>query len=102
MEVELFDDKEFTNNKLDHALITMKNIVARKQTQWSSRETKLFLAALSQITDRDKENWVTMNKSDIIEILEMDARDTNKLRSLFKDVANKSWVQYYAKIPKYV
>ena len=92
--MEKYDGSTVNPTMLDNALVVMANSLARKQTKWSVREVKLFLTALSQIKTRDKDNWVTLNKSDIIKKLEMDARNTNKLRGLFKDVATKSWVQF--------
>ena len=92
--MEKKDNSMLNHNVLDNALVVMANTLARKQTKWSVREVKLFLTALSQIKTRDKDNWVTMNKVDIIKKLEMDSRDTNKLRKLFQDVAEKSWVRF--------
>ena len=92
--MEKKDNSMLNHNVLDNALVVMANTLARKQTKWSVREVKLFLTALSQIKTRDSDNWVTMNKVDIIKKLEMDSRDTNKLRKLFQDVAEKSWVRF--------
>lgn len=92
--IEKFDDTVLTRSDFDNALVVMANTIARKQTKWNVREVKLFLSALSKIKNRDNENWVTLKKSDIIKKLEMDPRDTNKLRKLFQDVAEKSWVRF--------
>lgn len=94
IEMEYFDERDFSKNSLDNALVVMSNAIARKQTKWSARETKLFLSALSQIKWRNAEDWVTLSKKDIIKKLGMDTRDSNKLRNIFKEVAKKSWVEF--------
>lgn len=92
--IELEDSREMTQNLLDNALVVMHNQLARKQTKWSVRETKLFYSALSQIKWRDKDDWVRLKKSDIVEKIEMDKNDTAKLRKLYQEVMKKSLVQF--------
>lgn len=94
MGAELESNRELTKNELENALVVMSNAIARKQTKWSARETKLFFTALSQIKWRSEDNWVTMNKADVIEKLEMDPNDTSKLRNLFKNVVKKSYIEF--------
>lgn len=92
--IELEDGREMTQNLLDNALVVMHNQLARKQTKWTARETKLFYSALSQIKWRDTDDWVRLKKSDIVEKIEMDKNDTAKLRKLYQEVMKKSLVQF--------
>lgn len=92
--LELEDGREMTQNLLDNALVVMHNQLARKQTKWSARETKLFYTALSQIKWRDTDDWVRLKKSDIVDKIEMDKNDTAKLRKLYQEVMKKSLVQF--------
>lgn len=93
-ELEFFNNRKMTDNQLENALIVMHNQLARKQTKWNARETKLFFSALSQIKWRDDENWVRLKKSEIVSKLELDPRDTNKLRDMFQSVMKKSLIQF--------
>lgn len=94
VEIELVDIKKMSKNELDNALVVMHNQLARKQTKWNARETKLFYSALSQIKWRDENNWVCLKKADIVEKLGIDRRDTNKLRMMYQEVMKKSFVQF--------
>ena len=94
VEIELENERNLNKNELDNALVVMHNQLARKQTKWSARETKLFYSALSQIKWRDDESWVRLKKSDIVEKLEIDKRDTNKLRAMFQEVMKKSMIKF--------
>lgn len=94
MSAEKNSDRDLNKNSLDKALVVMANTLARKQTQWSVRETKLFLTALSQIKWRTEDNWVVLNKKEVCEMLEMDPNDISKLRNLFQTVATKSWISF--------
>lgn len=96
VEIELKSERKISKNKLDNALVVMHNQLARKQTKWNARETKLFYAALSQIKWRDDNNWVCLKKADIVDKLEIDKRDTNKLRKMYEDVLKKSYVKFGA------
>lgn len=86
--------KKMEHNELENALVVMSNTLARKQTLWSVRETKLFYSALSQIKTRDESNFVKLKKKDLIHKLKIDKRDTNKLRAMFQEVMKKSFVKF--------
>lgn len=92
--LEIYSERNLSKNELDNALIVMHNQLARKQTKWNARETKLFFSALSQIKWRDDENWVRLKKADIVDKLELDPRDTNKLRQMYKSVMRKSLIEF--------
>lgn len=94
VQIELLDITKMSKNELDNALVVMHNQLARKQTKWSARETKLFYAALSQIKWRDENNWVCLKKADIVEKLEIDKRDISKLRTMYQEVMKKSMIKF--------
>lgn len=80
-----------TNSVNEKSLVVMANTLARKATRWTAPETKLFLAAVSQIQSIDDESWVTMSKADTIQAIGI---GKNELRSTAEQVAKKSWVQF--------
>lgn len=94
MELEKCNNRTLSKNELDNALVVMANTLARKQTRWNARENKLFLTALSQIKRRDSENWVRLSKADVVAKLDIDPRDTNKLREMFLSVMHKSMLKF--------
>lgn len=83
-----------TQNELEQARVTLKNMLIRKQTKWSVTEVKLFYSALSQIKKRDEKSWVKLNKKDVIELLNMNKEYASNLRNLFISVMKKSFVQF--------
>lgn len=92
--MEVLNTRDMAGNDLENALVVMHNQLARKQTKWNARETKLFFTALSQIKWRDSENWVRLSKAAIIETLEIDPHDTNKLRDMYVKVMHKSLIKF--------
>lgn len=92
--LEQENKRNLSTNELDNALVVMHNELARKQTRWNVRETKLFYSALSKIRWRDENNWINLKKKDVVEILEIDKRNTNKLRKMFEGVLKKSYIKF--------
>lgn len=92
--MEVLNTRDMAGNDLENALVVMHNQLARKQTKWNARETKLFFTALSQIKWRDSENWVRLPKVDIVEKLGLDPRHSNELRSMFHSVMRKSLIKF--------
>ena len=81
-----------TNSVTEKSLVVMANTLARKATRWTAPETKLFLAAVSQIQSIDAESWVKMNKDDVIKATGID--NSRNLRDLFESVRIKSGVHF--------
>ncbi len=81
------------SNMFDNALVVMSNLIARATTKWTLEETKLFLCAVSKFSTHDDAGWVTLRKSDLASKLDIDSRNVNKLRVMFKSVVTKSYVQ---------
>lgn len=84
-------------NEENNALVVMSNFMARATTKWSVEETKLFLMTISQISSRDDDCWITLNRSEVIERLGYDAKTSRNLRSKCDSMISKSFVQYSGK-----
>lgn len=83
-----------TTNELAQARVTLKNMLIRKQTKWSTTEVKLFYSALSQIKKRDEQNCVKLQKKEVIELLELGDCYSYNLRNLFISMMKKSFLQF--------
>lgn len=88
------DNRPTNVNELSNDLIVLHNILARKSTRWNALELKLFYAVISQIRTRDDKNVIRLKKADICDILEIDKKNSNKLRDQFVKMMQKSFVQF--------
>lgn len=68
MDIEKTKQKS-VQNEYDNALAVMSNTLARAQTHWNAEETKIMLYAVSQFNKRDKDNWISLNKADLMQKL---------------------------------
>lgn len=83
-----------SENCLNNSLVVMSNLIARSSTKFTLEETKIFLCMLSQISTKDKNNWVTISKNEIAEKLNIDPTNRTKLRTTVKRMASKSWIEF--------
>ena len=74
--------------------VVMDNLLARATTKWTLEETKLFLLAVSRINEIGENNEVQLNKKEVMSFLEMGAHNGNRLRTMVKNVATKSWIEF--------
>lgn len=76
------------------AVVVISNLVARATTRWTLEESKLFIIAVSQIEKRDEQNWVKLNKGEVMQIMGLHPKDISKLREKAQNVRMKSNVKF--------
>lgn len=76
-------------------VVRMRNSLARKQTRWSVTENKLFICALSNISNINGDGWVTLEKADVVESIGIGSGHSGKeLREQCQGMATKSWIKF--------
>lgn len=77
---------------LSDASVTISNLIARATTNWTLEESKLFFLAVSQIGNRDKGDWVRLNKREAIQALGINKSEISKLKTKAGKLLEKSYV----------
>ena len=87
-------DLELGAEPSEHNIAVMHNFIARAVSRWSLEESKLFICALSQISNHDENGWIKLSKRDLNRVLEYKNRSSEWLRRIIKNIALNSWLHF--------